>query len=103
MVTVGSYRYVRDVYDIRLGDFIGSTLSMAFVSHSIRQATRFRILPIPLPFSNPLNFWLCLILFKFSGSFLFRLCSRLVLLLSSVYVKLDYITCTYLPCSFSVW
>ena len=63
------------------------------VSHSIRQATRFRTLPKPLPFTNPFLFWLCLILFKFSGlfcfwfarlldtftfsgSFLFRLCSR---------------------------
>ena len=80
MVTVGSYRHMY-VYDILLGDFIGSTLSMAFqcnfslpVSHSIRQAIRFRTLPISLPFSNPFLFWLCLILFTFSGPFLFRFC-----------------------------
>ena len=67
------------VYDIPLGDFIGSTLLMAFhcifslpVSHSIRQADRFRTLPIPLPFSNPFLFWFCLILFKFSVLFRFR-------------------------------
>ena len=36
-----------------------------------RQATRFRILPIPLPFSNRFLLLLCLILFTFRGPFLF--------------------------------
>ena len=50
-------------YDISLGDIIGSTLSMVFqcifslpVSHSIRQATRFRTLSIPLHFRKPVSF-----------------------------------------------
>ena len=45
--------------------------SVYLASQSTAQVTRFRTLPIPLPFSNPFLFWLCLILSRSAVHFFF--------------------------------
>ena len=73
MVTVGSYRCMY-VCDIPLGDYIGSTLSMAFqcvfslpVSHSLRQATRSEL----FKYRQPISFLLLLDTFYVHSAVLF--------------------------------